>query len=159
MTQALAPQNALPPATIEDLGKIDAFTEKLRQAPQVHLQTEHILHAGMYARTLRLPAGVVITGCKYKVPTVLVVHGKARVYAGGEWHHVEGYQCFPALAGRKQVFLAIEDTEITMTCRSLAKTVEEAERHMTDEFEQLMSRADGSDDLVIITGVEPCPEQ
>ena len=34
---------------------------------QVPIETRHVLHAGMYARTICIPAGVLITGALVKV--------------------------------------------------------------------------------------------
>lgn len=148
--------NALPSATPESLEKLLAFEQKVMEQPQLHFQTEHVLHAGMYARTVRLAPGTLIVGVLIKVPTILIVHGKALVFAGEKWYRIEDYQVVPASANRKQVFVAIETTELTMIFPSNARSVREAEDEFTDEVEKLVSRRDGEDDLVLITGVKPC---
>jgi hypothetical protein len=128
----------------------------MRKLPQVHLRTEHVLHAGMYARTVRIKAGVLFTSVLIKVPTMVTVNGKCRVSAGEGSRDLEGYNVLPACAGRKMIYLTFEDTDITMVFPSNAKTIEEAERQFTDDAEMLLSRQ-CDDDVVTVTGVEPCP--
>lgn len=125
--------------------------------PQIELKTEHVLHAGMYARTVRLDARVAIVSVLIKVPTILTVNGKCRVFAGETWRDFDGYHVMPANAGRKMIYITFAPTEITMVFPSRAKTVEEAEREFTDEHEGLLSRQ-CSDDVVTITGVQSCLE-
>ena len=145
--------NVLPPITPEALRKVCCAEDIIRQSfPELPVQTEHIIHGGMYARTVRLPAGSIITGALLKVPTILIVNGSVRMMAGDQWFDLDGYQIMPARAGRKQVFLMREPTEITMIFPTKAKTVEEAEAEFTDELGKLLSRRAGENDLINITG-------
>lgn len=114
--------------------------EQLLAKPQVDVHTEHFLHDGVYVRTVRLDAGVVLVGALIKIPTVLIVSGKTKVFTGDGWIDLAGYHVIPAEAGRKQMFVTLEPTEITMIFRTDAKTVEQAEEKFTDEHEMLMSR-------------------
>jgi hypothetical protein len=116
---------------------------------QVELPVEHAFHAGMYARTLRLPQDIVVTGSLMKVPTLLVFHGHAMVLAGDEWVEICGYGVLTGDAGRKQVVVTRSSVEVTMIFPTQAKTVDEAEREFTDEFEKLMSRKGGRDEDVV----------
>lgn len=150
--------NTLPAATPKALENILALESEVMAMPQLHFQTEHLLHAGMYARTVRLAPGTLIVGALIKIPTVLVVHGRARVFAGERWYKIEDYQVLPASAGRKQIFVALSTVEITMLFPSHASSVAEAEAEFTDETEKLVSRHDGADDIVVITGVKRCQE-
>jgi len=147
----------VPAATLEALEIINRVESKMRTMPQIDLKTEHILHAGMYARTVRLDARVAIVSVLIKVPTVLTVNGKCRVFAGDAWRDFDGYNVMPAQAGRKMIYVTFSPTEITMVFPSKAKTVEEAEREFTDEGSLLLSRQ-SSDDIVTITGVQLCLE-
>lgn len=158
MTETLATVgSAIPAATPESLEIANLVEAKMRTMPQIELKTEHILHAGMYARTVRLDARVAIVSVLIKVPTVLTVNGKCRVFAGDSWREFDGYHVMPAQAGRKMIYITFEPTEITMVFPSRAKTVEEAEREFTDEGDSLLSRQ-SNDDIVTITGVKPCLE-
>lgn len=115
------------------------------------VQTEHVFHAGMYARTIRMPAGMVGVGTLIKVPTLLIVHGDVDLLTGDGWIEIRGYGVLPGSAGRKQVFVTRSDVEMTMLFATQARTVEDAEREFTDEFEMLMSRQSESD-TVLVTG-------
>jgi hypothetical protein len=135
----------------------DAAIEKVRRleslvlaAPQVPLETSHIFHAGLYARTIRLPAGVMITGALIKIATLLIVQGDAIVYLDGESVRLEGYNVLPASARRKQAFVALAETHLTMIFATEARTVEEAEAEFTDEADLLGSSRDSN--RITITG-------
>lgn len=152
-----ATASAIPAATPEALEILNRVETKMRTMPQIEVKTEHVLHAGMYARTVRLDARVAIVSVLIKVPTVLTVNGKCRVFDGRDWRQFEGYHVLPAAAGRKMVYVTFAPTEITMVFPSKAKTVEEAEREFTDEDNMLLSRQ-CSGDIVTITGVQSCLE-
>lgn len=134
---------------LDALARVQEFM--LAETPQIPIRTEHVIHGGMYARTIRLQPGTLICGCHYIVPTMLVVNGTARVYVADGWMDMAGYNVLPASSGRKQLFLAITEVEITMLFATSAKTVQEAENEFTDEADLLVSRRD-SDDLITITG-------
>ncbi len=53
---------------------------------------------------------------------------------------VAGYTVFSASAGRKQAMVALTDTYLTMLFPTDAKTVDEAERAFTDEYDLLVTR-------------------
>lgn len=148
--------NALPPVTPEALEKLLKAEEVIGAREQIHVQTEHILHGGMYSRTVRLAPAVVIVGALIKVPTMLILHGEGWVFAGDQWYPYSDYQVIPAKPGRKQVFVTRTLTELTMIFPTKARTVAEAEAEFTDETDKLLSRRDGDEDIVTITEVEPC---
>lgn len=158
MTETLTKAGSAVPATTPEAREIlSAIEAKMRTMPQIEPKTEHILHGGMYARTVRLDAGVVIVSVLIKVPTILTVNGKCRVFAGDSQYDFDGYSVIPASAGRKMMYATLAPTEITMVFPSKAKTVEEAEREFTDESDGLLSRQ-CTGDIVTITGVDSCPE-
>jgi hypothetical protein len=156
MSEMVVTGSMLPASTEEVTAQIVAIEKKMRGMEQIHPQMEHVLHAGMYARTCRLEAGVVIVSVLIKIPTMLTVHGGAYVFAGDRWYQISGYQCMPASAGRKQVYVTFEPTEITMMFPSRAQSVEEAEAEFTDEADALLSRRQDNGDIVIVTGVKAC---
>jgi hypothetical protein len=134
------------------IAKVDEFQRQLLEQPQVRICTLHTLHAGVYSRTVRIPAGCAIAGVVVKISTLLIVRGSATVYDGAAPVTVTGYAVLPASAGRKQAFLAHEDTDITMVFATEASSVEEAEDLFTDEGYSLASRHDPSSNTIIITG-------
>lgn len=101
---------------------------------------EHHLHAGMYARTARVAAGMAFTSVMIKIPTLVIVHGECCVFVDGKWHIMSGYNVIKASAHRIQAYATFEETEITMIFPSNARTVEEAEAEFTDESSDLLSR-------------------
>ncbi|CAM4032154.1 hypothetical protein [Ectopseudomonas alcaliphila] len=128
---------AMSPGDVDKVGKLEGF---LGQLDQVAIATTHHFHAGLYARTIRIPAGVIITGALIKIPTLLILSGHATVFIGDDSLDLQGYHVLPGHAGRKQVFLAHVDTDLTMVFASQASTVEEAEAEFTDETDNLGSR-------------------
>lgn len=134
------------------LDKVRRLESALSTQPQVAIRTAHTIHGGMYARTIRIPAGAVLTGALIKRATLLVVSGDVSIFTGGDTIELCGYHVVPASAGRKQVFYAHADTDLTMLFPSSAATVEEAEAEFTNEGHLLMSRQCADLDYVTITG-------
>ena len=126
------------------IGKVRALEQAALAQPQIEIHTDHVLHAGTYVRTVKVPSGVVITGVLVKIPTVVIVSGDAIVYGEDGAIPLTGYTVVRAQAGRKQAFVALTDIHITMTFATSAKTVEEAEAEFTDEADMLVSRRDRS---------------
>jgi hypothetical protein len=141
---------AMAPGAIDKVRQLEALA---KERPQVAFETEHVLHGGMYARTICVPAGVMITGALVKLATLLIIQGDALAYVGGdEPLRLQGYGVLAASAGRKQVFVALADTRITMVFPTEARTVDEAERQFTDEAGILSSRGDPASNRITITG-------
>lgn len=126
--------------------------EAVQACPQVALHTHHTLHGGVYTRTVRIPAGVIIVGALIKIPTTVIVSGDCLVTTDGEIMGLDGYGVLRASAGRKQVFRALTNTYLTMLFRTDAQTVEDAEAEFTDEAESLLSRREGASNSMAITG-------
>jgi hypothetical protein len=134
-----------------------AAVDKIRALEQINLQqeqtpivTHHLIHAGMYHRTIKIDAGVVLTGALIKRATTVTVSGDALVSTGDYAVRLVGYHVLPASAHRKQAFLANTETHITMCFPTKAKTVEEAEAEFTDEADLLFSRT--GENVINITG-------
>ena len=140
--------NGLPVMTQDDVEKVRRLERDMLQAEQVPIATTHHFHAGMYARTIRIPAGVMITGALIRIPTLLVVSGHVKVFIGGDVIELVGYHIVPGQAGRKQVFLALADTDLTMLFATAATTVEQAEAEFTEEAELLISRKQNSSHII-----------
>jgi hypothetical protein len=143
---------AIPPMNGELLANLTGIQEKLLALPQIDVQTDHVIHGGMYVRTIRLAPDVVLMGALIKISTVLIVSGRTKVFTGDGWIELAGYHVIPARAGRKQIFVTQEETVITMIFRTEAQTVEQAEEEFTDEAELLMSK-NSENDTVTVTGV------
>jgi hypothetical protein len=138
--------------TPDALAGMAVMQERLLAVPQIEVQTDHVIHGGVYTRTITIAAGTVLMGAHIKIPTTLIVTGATAVFTGENWIELEGFHVIPAMAGRKQIFVARETTTISMIFRTDAETVEEAEKEFTDENELLMSKQ-STIDTVTITGV------
>ncbi|MGL4680420.1 MAG: hypothetical protein ACRCWC_13690, partial [Plesiomonas shigelloides] len=137
MSDLILAQNCIPAMSDESVAKVRALESEAMQQPQVQIETIHTLHAGTYARTIMIPAGVMITGALIKIPTTLIVSGECMVFIGGDTIKLVGYNVLPASANRKQAFLAVTDTWLTMMFKTAATTVEDAEHEFTDECDLL----------------------
>lgn len=130
----------LPAMTQEAIDKARMIEEIVLSCNDpVEFPTEHLIHGGMYARTLHMKAGELMTGALIKVGTILIVSGDCAVFIGEETIELRGYSVLPGSAGRKQVFLAHTDLSMTMLFPTNAKTVEQAEKEFTDEYAMLMT--------------------
>lgn len=138
----------LPAMSAAAVAAVRDFESAMLRLPQVDIATEHSFHAGMYARTIMIPAGVALTGAEIKLPTLLIICGDVLVYGDGGPTRMTGYHVTLGQAGRKQAFFAMSDTHLTMIFPTTATTADAAEREFTDEYEKLISRKDSS-----------CPEQ
>ena len=119
--------------------------------PQTRIPTHHLIHTGMYARTIMVPAGLPITGALMKIATILIISGDFILYSGDRPIELHGYHVFAGSPNRKQAGLAISDTWVTMIFPTDAKTVEEAEVQFTDDFERLWSRYPDAINHITIT--------
>jgi hypothetical protein len=136
--------NTIPALTAEAIDRVRRLEEVARVQPQTPIETQHVFHAGLYARTVMIPAGHMITGALIKIPTILIVSGNAVMYGADGSVEVSGYTVFSASAGRKQAMVALTDTHLTMLFPTEAKTVDEAERAFTDEFDLLITRKESA---------------
>lgn len=147
MSDLTPTRDAIPALTPDALDKVRRLEKAALEQPQTPIETHHVLHAGMYARTVMVPAGHMITGVLIKIPTVLIVSGDAVMHAADGPVRVSGYRVFSASANRKQAMIALTDTHLTMLFPTEAKTVDEAEREFTDEYDLLITRKE----------TQPCP--
>lgn len=130
----------LPAMTEESVALVRELEQRVLEQPQADLETRHLFHAGVYARSITIPKNGVLTGALIKIPTVLVLFGDVMVYTGENAVRLKGYNVIAAEAGRKQAFVALEDTDMTMLFATQEKSVEGAEKEFTDEYENLISR-------------------
>ncbi len=130
----LGPMNQLAVARVSD------FEQLSSTLPQVDMCVTQFIHAGMYVRTLCVPAEHVLTGALVRIPTVLVVNGDVNVWTGEAFNRLTGHHALQCEANRKQVFRAFTDTWLTMSFPTKAKTVKEAEEEFTAEWSKLTTR-------------------
>ena len=151
---ALIEQHNYVPAMSESAVELVRRFEKLALAmPQIGIPTDHLIHAGMYARTIFMPKDSLVTGTLIKIATIVIMTGNTVWYVGtDEPVYRVGYHVVPASPGRKQVVIALEDSYITMMSTYEGDTLEGAERNFTDEYDLLGSHNDAQCNRVLITG-------
>jgi len=152
---ALATNNKIAVMSESAIEKVRLVQDAILKLPKsclVDFPVNHIIHGGSYCRSLMIPAGVMLVGAHIKIATTLIVSGCVTVYANDQAYEIDGYQVLVASAGRKQVFVAHTDTNMTMTFATDAKTVEDAENEFTSEPDLLASRRHEDLNTTIITG-------
>lgn len=132
----------IPANSKDELELFDKAIERMNKQDPIEIPTKSFIHAGLYCRTCLVPKGGVIAGALIKIPTVLFVSGDCTFTAGNETVHLKGTRIFRASPGRRQFFVAHEDTLISMSFATEAKTLNECEREFTDEYEQLISKGE-----------------
>jgi hypothetical protein len=125
------------PAVLDSLMRLQTFMADL---PEVPLPTEHLLHGGMYARTVRRDFDSITIGSLINKATILIVNGSCSMLIGDKRVDLEGYNVLAGLPGRKSMSIARGPVEMTMLCPTSAATVEEAENEIFAEVGQLVSR-------------------
>lgn len=155
MTDLAVLDRRIAPMTDPALALVRDFEAAIRSRPDlvVLLDTDHVIHGGMYARTVMIPQGVRIAGALIQVPTTLVVSGHASVFTGAGVEVLKGqHRVLAASAHRRQAFLAHEDTYLTMVLVTDAATVADAEEYFTPEADALSSRHPDAVNSVLMTG-------
>ena len=148
----IATRSVIPAMSASEIANVTALEKRVLSLPQVEIHTLHVLHAGMYSRTIFIPAKILLTGALIKIPTLLTICGDVLVNLGDEGTRIAGTAVLPASAGRKQVFVTYAATTVTMSFPTKAKTIEEAEAEFTDDTDLLFSRRDPATNTIIITG-------
>jgi len=140
MNEPAAPRLHIAPMSVATIERVRELESLVATLPQLAIPTDHVFHAGIYARTVMVRAGAVITGVLIKIPTLLIVNGDAILHTERGPIEVQGYNVIPAAAGRKQALFAITDTHLTMIFATATESIDVAEREFTDETDMLMSR-------------------
>lgn len=130
----------IPPMTKAQIDKVKILEAIAIKYPQFNIPVEHFLHGGMYVRTVKIPKGIVITGVLIQIETTLVINGHAMIHTGDAWIEREGYNVLPAASGRKQIFVALSDVNLTMFFPTTAENVKDAEEQFTTEADLLQNR-------------------
>lgn len=152
MSNIVLSERRVPAMSGTAIAKVRELQTAVDAMPQISIETDHVIHGGMYARTITIEPGTILAGALIKVPTTLIVNGSCRVFLGNESVDLHGYHVLAASAGRKQAFVAFEKTQLTMIFATEANSVDAAEDQFTEEAGQLMSRRDDAVNTVIITG-------
>ena len=108
--------------------------------PQVVLDTSSLLHGGMYARTIRIPAGTMLTGALTAMDNICIVHGDITVTTDEGVQRLTGYHVLPAKSGARRAGITHSETHWTTLIPTDATTVDDAECALTKEADMLQTR-------------------
>lgn len=126
--------------SIEAVRELEGF---LLELPQVDLQTSHVVHGGMCARTILIPAGVVLTGALTNCDNTCIISGDITVTTDDGAQRLTGYRVIPAKAGAKRAGIAHADTWWTTIWPTSLADVQAIEDEFTDESALLQTRRPG----------------
>ncbi len=118
--------------------KVLALEAEMKKAPQLELPVEHLFSSqGVYARTLFIPKGVMLTGKIHKFAQInILLKGDIEVLVDGEVRRLRAPFMFVAPPGTKRIALAHEDTLWTTVHATTETDPDEIERQFVVETEQ-----------------------
>jgi hypothetical protein len=125
---------------VPDLESIREFERFVMKFPQVQLETSSILHGGMCARTIMIPAGLVCTGALVKIESIAIMNGDITMITDDGPKRFTGWHVFAANSGIKRVGVTHQDTYWTTVFKTDAESVAQAEDDFTSESEMLQTR-------------------
>lgn len=141
-TNLIAPENAAV-ALLSEMPSPERVAEleaALEHYPQEIIETTHLIHGGMCARTIRIPAGVLLTGALLNTQNICVMHGDITVTTSEGPKRLTGFHVIPADAGYKRAGIAHSDTWWTTIWPTQEKEIEAIEDEMTTEAQRLQTR-------------------
>ena len=125
-----------------DVATVRALEDIIRGLglPEVDIPTSTVVHDGMVARTIFIPAGTMMTGALGKANTVNVFIGDITVTTDDGMVRLSGYNVIPGTAGAKRAGVSHADTWWTTIHRSDLTDPAAIEDEYTDESADLLSR-------------------
>ena len=108
--------------------------------PQAEIITTHVLSGGMYARTIRIPAGVALTGAVHKTDHINIVQGDITVMTDEGMRRLTGQHVLPTKAGMKRAGFTHSETLWTTICKTDGADIASIENGLVDEPERLQTR-------------------
>lgn len=128
---------------LDRLASVDAvrrLEDAVADLPQIDLSTENLVHGGMCARTVLIPAGTVLTGALTNMDNVCVMFGDIEVTTDEGAKRLTGYHVLPARAGAKRAGFAHADTWWTTIWPTDLTDIEAIEDEATSESARLQTR-------------------
>jgi hypothetical protein len=122
---------------------VSRFEDVAISMPQVHIETTHLLHGGMYARTIRIPANTMLTGTLTSCDNICIVDGDITVTTDAGPQRLTGFNVLPATKGARRAGITHSETNWTTIIPTNATTVEQAEADLTSEPQRLQTNRTG----------------
>jgi hypothetical protein len=120
--------------------RVRRFEDQALTAPQVDLETRHLIGAGLYVRSVMIRAGGAITGAAHRKPHVCITRGDIVVTTDDGPKRLTGMHEFSVEPGSKRAGVAIEDTIWTTVTRTDLTDLALIEAELFDEPERLQTR-------------------
>lgn len=127
-------------AGMPDPDSVRALEATLLAMPQVDMEAQHLVHGRMYARTILIPAGTLLTGALSNMDNICVMHGDITVTTHEGPMRLTGFHVLPARAGYKRAGVTHADTWWTTLIHTDLTDVAAIEDEFTDESGMLGSR-------------------
>lgn len=119
---------------------IDALERAILAQPQTDLCTEQHLSGKVYARTIHIPAGTVLTGATHKQDHVNIVVGDITVTTDAGTVRLTGHHVLPTKAGSRRAGVAHSDTVWTTLCHTELTDFDAIEDALVEESARLQTR-------------------
>jgi len=123
-----------------DPAAVRAAEDVLLTLPQVPIETHTLVHGGMCARTIVIPAGTTLTGALTNMDNICIVSGDIVVTTDEGVQHIEGFAVLPAKKGAKRAGKTNSLTYWTTVWPTSLTDVTAIEEEMTPEASRLGSR-------------------
>lgn len=121
--------------------QIERLENEILKAPQVDLRTTHALAGGVYARTIFIPAGTILTGAAHKRDHINVMQGDITVWTEAGMRRLTGHHVLPTRAGAKRAGFAHADTWWTTLCATELTDINAIEDELVEQPERLQTRS------------------
>ena len=145
MTSELVPDDDLMVmlTCMADPAMVSEIEQALLDAPQRDLGTTHLVHGGMYARTIFIPADTFLTGALTEADNVCIVVGDITVTTDTGPRRLTGFNVLPARKGAKRMGRTHADTWWTAIFRTDQTDIAAIERELTTEADMLQTNRPG----------------
>jgi hypothetical protein len=114
--------------------KIHNLEDELAKLPQVECKLDHVFSDGLYARSMHIPGGTVLTGKVHKRDHInFLLQGTIRVMTDDGMKELTAPQVIPSKKGIKRAGFAITDVIWTTVHATDATEVEAAEDELVED--------------------------
>lgn len=127
-------------AGMPSVDAVRRLEDLLLQCPQIDLHTHRMVHGGVAARTIFIPAGTVLTGALTNLDNTCVLYGDITVTTDDGPKRLTGFNVLPATAGAKRAGVAHSDTWWVTIHRTDLTDLDAIEDEMTGESAMLQTR-------------------
>jgi hypothetical protein len=93
--------------------RVERLERSIEHLPQAHCPVSHHFAPGVYAREMRIPAGVLATGAVHKTEHLSIVVGHCMLTTDDGPREFFGHNTFVSKPGAKRALFAISDVVMT----------------------------------------------